>query len=286
MASFAERMGHRQARSVVQSQSLDTDTRVELWNVLVVIRSMLDNADRETFVPDETQRRLIDAVWTWEFKNPRDEMKSFGQVWQAMKAHVLQGEWYDVLDLLEAIVKYLHKFETHLTGGHWEAVAEALNDRFETYIVGYRFIGRELTPVDSTIEADAVATAQSAVSNIAGARHALDRAIERLADRQNPDYPNSIKESISSVEAVVRKVTGESTLGAGLSQLEAAGLTIHPALKAAWSKMYGYASDSDGIRHGGIDAADADQALAKYMLVACSAFVSYLIEESRKSHLI
>jgi hypothetical protein len=123
-------------------------------------------------------------------------------------------------------------------------------------------------------------------ASIAGARYALDRAVELLADRVSPDYPNSIKESISAVEAVVKKVTSEGTLGAGLSKMEAAGLAIHPALKSAWSKMYGWTSDDDGIRHGSIDPSEADQAIAKYMLVTCSAFVSYLTEEGRKVGLL
>ena len=46
------------------------------------------------------------------------------------------------------------------------------------------------------------------------------------------------------VNSVVRK------LGAGLNNLEAAGLAIHPALRGAWSKMYGWTSDESGIRHG------------------------------------
>lgn len=118
------------------------------------------------------------------------------------------------------------------------------------------------------------------------ARHSLDRAVELLADRTTPDYPNSIKESISAVEAIVKKITGEGTLGAGLKKLEAAGLTIHPALRGAWSQMYGWTSDDNGIRHAGIEAANADQALAKYMLVTCSAFVSYLVVEGNKVGLL
>jgi hypothetical protein len=286
MASFAERMGHRAARILIQSDSLDADTRTELWNVLVTLRGILEDVGRDTFGQDTTEGNLTAAVWAWEFKNARDEMKSTSQVWQLIKTQILQAEWYDVLDVLEAIVKYLHQYETPSTEDHGSLLADAMNNRFEQYLVGYRFIGKELAPVDSNTEADAVVSAQDAASSVSGARHALNRAVEHLADRQNPDYPNSIKESISSVEAVVRKVTGESTLGAGLTKLETAGLSIHPALKGAWSKMYGYTSDDDGIRHGGIEASNADQALAKYMLVTCSAFVSYLIEEGRKTGLL
>lgn len=286
MASFAERMGHRAARTVVQSDDLDGDTRTALWNILFALRQLWEKRAADTYREVKAERDLLKAVWTWEFKYAADEQPNPGHVWSAIKKHVLSGEWFDVLDMIEEIVKYVYRYEDDSRKDHAELLAEAFNNTFESQLVGYRFIGRKITPVDSNVEAEAVSGAQEATAELAGARHALDRAVEHLADRQKPDYPNSIKESISAVEAVVRTITGETTLGSGLSKLESAGLTIHPALKGAWSKMYGYTSDDDGIRHGGIEAANADQALAKYMLVTCSAFVSYLIEEGRKTKLL
>lgn len=286
MTSFAERIGKRAARTLAQREDLDADTRTELWNVLVTLRGILRAVRTDTYGSDTTETNVLDAVWTWEFKKPRDEMGSQDQVWARIKSSTMEGNWYDVLDLIEASVKYLDRYKTHATEDLCPTFADAFNNRFEHYLVGYRFIGNEITPVDSSAEAESVVKAQEDVGAIAGARHALDRAVELLADRQHPDYPNSIKESISAVEAVVQKVTGAGTLGAGLSRLESAGLSIHPALKSTWSKMYGWTSDADGIRHAGIAAADADQALAKYVLVVCSAFVSYLIEEGRKKGLL
>jgi len=286
MASFAERVGKRAARSITQSDDLDKETRTELWNTLVVLRDILHDAGRRSNFDDETQKNLLDAVWAWEFKRPRDEKKGDGQVWERIKVEMFNGDWFDVLDLIEETVKYLKRYETPYTRDLDKTISEAFNNRFEHFLVGYRFIGHEITRIDSSAEAEAVVTAIDDADPIAGARHSLERATELLANRETPDYPNSIKESISAVEAVVTKVTGENDLSAGLKRVENAGLPIHPALKGAWLKMYGWTSDDDGIRHGGIEAADADQALAKYMLVTCSAFVSYLIEEGRKRSLV
>ena len=46
--------------------------------------------------------------------------------------------------------------------------------------------------------------------------------------------------------------------------------------------LYGYASDENGIRHGGIDFKNAPAEDAKYMLISCSAFVNYLMEKWSK----
>jgi hypothetical protein len=286
MTSFSERMGHRAPRSLVQRDALDTETRTELWNVLVVLREIFGSLAEKTYRADKTEIHVLEAVWARHFKQARDEMNGAAYVWGVIKSSIYKAEWHDVFDLLEAVVKNLERFKTTASSDLAILVPTWFNNCFERYLVGYRFIGNEITPVDSTAEAEAVVGAQETASDISGARHALDRAVELLADRSNPDYPNSIKESISAVESVVKKVTGEGTLGAGLGKLEAAGLSIHPALRGAWSKMYGWTSDADGIRHAGIEAAHADQALAKYVLVVCSAFVSYLIEEGRKTGLL
>lgn len=205
------------------------------------------------------------------------------EVWARIKSVIRAGEWFDALNVIEETVKYLIRYQDSWTNNIGEVLADAFNDRFETYLVGYRFIGKELTPVDTTLQSDTIQAAIASTGSLAGVRHSLERATELLADRIKPDYPNSIKESISAVEALVKVMTGKGELSKGLSQLEDSGVVLHPALKAAWIKMYGWTSDADGIRHGGIDAASADQALAKYILVTCSAFVSYLIETGRKA---
>ena len=115
----------------------------------------------------------------------------------------------------------------------------------------------------------------------------MQKALQFYSDRENPDYENSIKESISAVEAMCCIITGmtgaSATLGAALRKLEESGVVIHGAMRSAFSQLYGYASDENGIRHGGIDFKNAPAEDAKYMLISCSAFVNYLIEKYSKS---
>ena len=52
---------------------------------------------------------------------------------------------------------------------------------------------------------------------------------------------------------------------------------LHPALKDAFSRLYGYTSDEGGIRHALMDDSRAVTfEEAKFMLVACSAFINYV----------
>ena len=45
-------------------------------------------------------------------------------------------------------------------------------------------------------------------------------------------------------------------------------------------KLYGYTSDEDGVRHGIFDAPEIGFNEAKFMLVACSALINFLISKS------
>lgn len=114
----------------------------------------------------------------------------------------------------------------------------------------------------------------------------IQKALTLYSDRKQPDYENSIKESISAVEAMCCIITGmtgaSATLGAALKKLEDNGVIIHGAMRNAFSQLYGYTSDAYGIRHGGIDFKNAPSEDAKYMLISCSAFVNYLVEKHSK----
>lgn len=106
----------------------------------------------------------------------------------------------------------------------------------------------------------------------------LRRSLELLSDRNNPDYRNSIKESISAIEAISCIIMNnpKATLGQALKEMEI-NFKLHPALKSTFSSLYGYTSDADGIRHSLLEESTLKQEDARFMLVTCSAFVNYLI---------
>ena len=71
-----------------------------------------------------------------------------------------------------------------------------------------------------------------------------------LSDRKNPDYRNSIKESISAVESICKIIAEDekTTLAKALTKLKKR-IEIHGSLEEGFKKIYGYTSDADGIRH-------------------------------------
>jgi len=108
-------------------------------------------------------------------------------------------------------------------------------------------------------------------------RKHLHRALELLSDKKKPDYRNSIKESISAVESITQELSGnpKATLGEALKILEKKN-KLHPALKVAYLKLYGYTSDEGGIRHAMLEEPNLSVADAKFFLLSCTSFINYL----------
>lgn len=123
-----------------------------------------------------------------------------------------------------------------------------------------------------------IKTVEEAIEQTSTINTHLSASLKHLSDRPNPDYRNSIKESISAVEALCREITGETTLGPALNKLEKSGVKVPTFLKSGFEKLYVYTNnEKTGIRHALMDDADAPgYNEAKFMLVACSAFVNYV----------
>ena len=139
-----------------------------------------------------------------------------------------------------------------------------------------------ICPVTDTTEISEIEEAIAA-SPKAAATH-LRRSLELLSDRERRDYRNSIKESISAVESVVKNLLSveTGTLGKLLTTMEKKG-HLPGSLKAALGSLYGYTSDHGGIRHALSEKDDVDLADPKFMLVTCSAFVNYVLAKSQKA---
>ena len=155
---------------------------------------------------------------------------------------------------------------------------DMLNSEFERLNFAYRVVNKEIVEITSEQE---IATIETAIDNTPrNIQLHLNRALELYAQRPEGDYRNSIKESISAVEAFCREKTGENTLGKALNKLEKNGIVFPAVLKQAFDKLYAYTNQPDsGIRHALMDDSGAyapggEEAL--FMLVSCSAFINYL----------
>jgi len=215
-------------------------------------------------------------VWADYLKVPVDEMPDDEvTVREILKNRVLQGPWYVSLELIE----FLLNDANH---GNASQLAPAVARVLDEEKAGFRLVGTRFMEVTDEREIAAIeeAMAQSTDAFLPVRQH-LDAAVRLYSDKRAPDYRNSIKESISAVEAAVQILTGDSKaeLGKALAMLSSKA-PLHGAFASAIKSLYGYTSDSNGIRHALSNEPVVDAADAKFMLVACAAFVVYLRQKA------
>lgn len=273
MRTFSERYGYKPVHEVIQVESMNSDLRNSLWNIL-----QMGVWDSERFMYSQYGtpgiERFSELLWAFHFKLPIDSRPTYGgsfsasQTMQYIRKHFFGCSWDEVYSFLEFVVRHQKQDNSELQG--------YLNKILEREMAGYRFIDGLVVPVTSPQEVDALNEAIGD-SRFKGAGQHLARSLELLSDRANPDYRNSIKEAISAVEAMARHVTGSprASLGDALKVLEKGG-KLHPSLSGGFSKLYGYTSDASGIRHAMQDEPNLTQADAKYFLLSCTSFVNYL----------
>ncbi|GAA5024137.1 hypothetical protein GCM10011506_07540 [Marivirga lumbricoides] len=177
-------------------------------------------------------------------------------------------EWYEKLNLVEFC------FEDEGKQLH-----EVCNDFLKREFSAYRFVDGIIVEVNSKEEIIEIEEALNQSDKFKPVKTHLSTALRLLADKKSPDYRNSIKESISAVESISKIIVADNstTLGQALKEIEKRH-KIPKSLKSAFSTLYGYTSDVGGIRHALLDGDDEVKLEeAKFMLVACSAFINYLI---------
>ena len=191
----------------------------------------------------------------------------------------MKGEYHEVITFIEYVIRH-RKCPKDLYDSLFRAFDGPSVPYFVEKIAGVPTVLPQINREADEATRQAIETLQE--TNMDGAETHLRQAAEHLNVRQ---YGDSIVDSILAVESVARKIDpkGSKTLGPALDSLEKAGLSIHPALKEGFKKLYGYANDEQGIRHALLDkgAPDAGRDEAVFMFGACASFAAYLANKHR-----
>lgn len=198
---------------------------------------------------------------------------------EALQSYILDEKqpWYIIFDFIE---RYLEICDD----ATFDKMQAEFNAILEDEVSAYRILDGLVVPITNKSEMGSISDAMNTPFEACNIH--IAKALELFANREKPDYENSIKESISAVESICSEITGvegaQATLGKTIKKLKDAGMHIHSAMENAFTSLYGYTSDEGGIRHGSIDFVEAPSEDAKYMLISCSAFVNYLVEKWSK----
>ena len=275
MALFSERYGYKKVSDVIIRERITPEIKNAICTCFDKLDLLFDIEGYRN--PRILLIELEKHIWT-NFLNQRlayFDATDFNSTDYIEKSDT---EWYSILDLIEFTIQYLFETDSLNYKNSAKRLANLLSSEFERLNFAYRVVGREIIEITSEQEIKAIECAiDNSPRNI---QIHLNSALEKYAQRPVGDYRNSIKESISAVEAFCREKTGENTLGKALKKLETRGLVIHSSLKSAFEKLYVYTNQEEtGIRHALMDdeanyTPTAEEAL--FMLISCSAFINYL----------
>jgi hypothetical protein len=193
---------------------------------------------------------------------------------QAIRERFFAAQFYQVYSFLEFCGKLeIDCFARKPRKDYWTLC----NFVLERERSAFRFSGDTLVKISEQQHLEEIASAISQ-DRSSGLREHVRKAAELYSKVPDPDYRNSIKESISAVEATVAFVVGRKTNGiAKPLKGIAEQYGIHHALRDGFEKLYAWTSDDSGIRHRLMANSTVTQDEARYMLVSCSAFSNYLM---------
>lgn len=277
MANFLQRNGLAPLIKPLQTEQLDQELRIGVWNIYYAFVWSRWEGVYE-FVRRESAAYEVDAIerilWITYFNLPFDEYK-IGQkdLQQRVKLTLVSGPWDKFFYLTEEIINAI-KSESKK-----EEIIRHLNDLFEQQNSGFRFVQGILAPVTSPQSIEAIETAFERSSR--EVRVHLEAAVRHLSNKQAPDYRNSAKESISAIESCLSSITEKKGVDLGKYLVEfKKKAKIHPQLEQALLKLWTYSNES-GIRHGLKEGSEEiNHAEAKFMLVSASAFIDFLYESA------
>jgi hypothetical protein len=274
---FSKRYSY-QEKKLKKIDEIDETVKNRIWNLfLKLVESM------RKVVGDD---RLIVKIWDEFFKGRIDELKLLSMSYlgrgeikyqtSSIKDKFFQLEWYRYYDFLEYLMK------TEIPQTFRDIIAKEANKIFEEENIGCKIIDNLVVPIIGEEEIKEIEAAQKISDRYSGAKIHLQKALELYSKRPQPDYKNSIKESISAIEALARIVTNNPSATLGDLTKE---LSIHPAFRDGLNKIYGWTSDEGGIRHSQKDYKDyleSGEDEARFMLVLAHAFVNYIIKKYEK----
>lgn len=294
---FSEKIGLSTCTIKMQTNEFDDRTRTlignHLYDVLSVVFSYASTIGISRYLNPSRQSPLqamssdfckdvLSEVLNVSVHLPSNKFYNWEVNYDRFAEIISSAPYNEVLDFLWYVC---HWIATHTTSTSFvHEIYNGFNQLFEKEYVGYRFVAGEITPITNSLEIQEIE--QACQIPFEGAHVQLQKALGFLSDREHPDYKNSIKESISAVESVCETIVGSengATLGKAVKHLEEHGLKIHSSLREGISKLYGYACDQGGVRHGeGEVESTVTFEEAKLMMVTCSAIVNYLVAEYGK----
>ncbi|OTG84489.1 hypothetical protein B9T33_01515 [Acinetobacter sp. ANC 5054] len=277
---FSEKEGHKVLIPLNDNLDTNLEFNLDIWNMSYgLVFSLYRDPLLSDFPTTITGlKSFFISFYIEALIEPIDQIPTdINKAIKKLKKYMLQAKTNEIYDLLEILSDTFPDIRNS-----YQSFEDEINKVLEKHASIYRLINKSITPITSEHEIQSIEEALQNSNPYSGVQQHLKQALSLMSDRQNPDYRNSIKESICAVESICKIIISDkkATLGQALKIIENK-FGLHPALKSSLSQLYGYSSDGDGIRHAMLEESNLNYIDAKFMLVACTNFINYLIEKTK-----
>ena len=293
--TFSVRNGFKPPQ-LLQLNELDDKTRAAIFNVIWTWK--------EERKKDNDQKRIKEAYkiyWANWLHKPLSEFEdsgyknyfsSFCYTFDDIKNSIMYNQTTQsrdikkvlplnkIFDLIQfLIVTFSEVYTINLSNENYNIVHQLiknLNSTFEYHKVGYRILDKTglITPITNEEELKSIDDATTTLFQEAN-KH-LAKAVEFY---RNNIYSDVVDQSIKAVESMCKEIVGDNkaTLSGAIKKMkQELPYKTHQALFESIDKLYGYASDT--VRHAKTDdKSEPTESEARFVLMACSSIINYLV---------
>lgn len=161
---------------------------------------------------------LLSLLWHFFYKKPLDTIpEKWYRAYSFIREYFFKVEWFEVYDFIQVMANRDGNVENS------KRFVKTCNAVLEHSLSAYRFVDGQITRITSEEEIQSIEESiQTSSGKFDGASTHLRAALTLMADRKHPDYRNSIKESMSAVEAICKILAEDdnATLGQALKAIE------------------------------------------------------------------
>ena len=178
MRSFSERMGLKQSKTILQTNSMDMDLRNSLWNMLHQNYWRQANRDFYGYVDlsmsdNENLKELCRQLWRDYFKWTLDTLSyNFDVTRDNIKSVFFKCEWNEVYDIIDFIAN------TYPDDDLNKEFMDECNEILKRELSGFRFVGGTITKMTSKEEIAEIEEALQVTDVLKPVNTHLSKAIE------------------------------------------------------------------------------------------------------------
>lgn len=288
MRKFSEREGHSRMKNKIQRDKIDTDLKNGIWNALTIYYWQPVILMQGTINPKLKHfKELARSIWIDYFKRRIDSIPNVDNTtgWerfnQFMEKYYDSCKWFEIYDLIEFMASYSS------LGEESDGFQEYTNTIFERELSAYRFAAGMVTAITSDEELISVDEAMRRKGHFSIVTNHLKTASHHMSNRKNPDYRNSVLESISAVRSLCQLILPKQT--ADLTEVldkVTSKSTIPIILREGIETLFQFTYKGDEIHHSLLDQENISYDEAKYMLVSSSVLTNYLIIKAQQAKIL